>query len=331
MAFRVGGRSPYATPGHLVALTQPQAQRTVQEGGAPMRHCATAFSVILTLSIPAAGQGIDLTFFGWSDQHIQANGDWAHCQPAIEAMLELAGTPYPESIGGVVAEPAFIISAGDTTEWPTHAAVESYREMTALLPWPTYELAGNHDDGGAVPSETFLNYVREKHGSLDYAFDAGGVHFSCLFTSLERGTDNPAGPVFPEQLAHLRADLAGQSASTPVVVAMHHCSDSLTNMPEVLEAMAGRRVILVLGGHYHKPVLTVHGGIPFHQLPSPKSDIPAVTVFRVTDERLVGVTWDYANSAWLDTPVLDVPLQTPAPGEAGASEEDAGPEGAAQS
>ena len=101
--------------------------------------------------------------------------------------------------------------------------------------------------------------------------------------------------------------------------------------PEVLEAMAGRRVILVLGGHYHKPVLTVHGGIPFHQLPSPKSDIPAVTVFRVTDERLVGVTWDYANSAWLDTPVLDVPLQTPAPGEAGASEEDAGPEGAAQS
>lgn len=273
-----------------------------------MGRAGLTLSVILVLSTAAIAQEVDLTFFGWSDQHIQTDGDWSHCEPAIDAMLALPGTDYPEAIGGSVGEPAFVLSAGDVTEWPTHAAVESYRRMTELLPWPSYEIAGNHDTGGAAPNETFLDYLRGKHGGLDYAFDAGGVHFTCLFTPLEPDADDPAGSVLPEQLEYLRRDLAAQAPTTPVVVAMHHCSDSLTNLDEVLEAMSGARVILVLGGHYHKPVLTVHHGIPFHQLPSPKGPVPSVTVFRITSNRLVGASWDYSTQAWLSDPVLDMPL-----------------------
>jgi hypothetical protein len=43
-----------------------------------------------------------LTFFGWSDQHIKADGDGKHLIPAIEAMNALPGRPYPEIIGGMV-------------------------------------------------------------------------------------------------------------------------------------------------------------------------------------------------------------------------------------
>ena len=41
-----------------------------------------------------------LTFFGWSDQHVQTNGDGDHLLPAIDALNELPGRPFPESIGG---------------------------------------------------------------------------------------------------------------------------------------------------------------------------------------------------------------------------------------
>lgn len=266
---------------------------------------------VLTLTfvaLAAHAHATDLTFFAWSDQHVQTDGDWSHCEAAIEAFLSLPGTEYPEEIGGVVGEPEFVLGAGDATEWPTHDAVEGYKAILDRLPWPTYDIAGNHDDGGASPSDTFLSFIRDKHGGLDYSFDVDGVHFICLFTTLVPGATNPAGPVFPEQLRFLRAQLAELPEDKPVVVVMHHCADSLTNTGEVLESFAGRRVVLVLGGHYHKPVLTMIDDLPFHQLPSPMSDIPAVTVFRITEGRLLGLSWNYEEGEWMDAPRLDMPL-----------------------
>lgn len=250
---------------------------------------------------PPAG----LTFFGWSDQHVLPDGDYTHCSSSVEAMKALPGTPFPDSIGGTVEEPSFVVSAGDLTEWPSHAATEGYRKLAELLPWPSYEIAGNHDDGGDVPSDTLLDFLREKHGGLDYEFGAGGVHFVCLFTTLERGATFPEGPVFEPTLAWLREHLDKVPAGQPVIVVMHHCADSLTNKDAVLEALSGHNVLAVLGGHYHKAALQVLGGIPFYELPSPKSDRPAVTVVRVTSDRLTLCTWDRTDSKWLDKPVYN--------------------------
>ena len=63
-----------------------------------------------------------LTFFGWSDQHVQTNGDAKHLEPAIEAMNALPGTKFPEAIGGTVERPAFVFGACDITECLTHSA-----------------------------------------------------------------------------------------------------------------------------------------------------------------------------------------------------------------
>jgi hypothetical protein len=95
----------------------------------------------------------ELTFFGWSDQHVATNGNGDHLVPAIDAMNALPGTPYPASIGGNVAKPAFVLGCGDITEWPTQAAKETYeRLISKRLKFPSYDVLGNHDEGGKVPS-----------------------------------------------------------------------------------------------------------------------------------------------------------------------------------
>jgi len=43
-----------------------------------------------------------LTFLGWSDQHVQTDGDGGHLVPAILGMNGLVGRGYPAGVGGVV-------------------------------------------------------------------------------------------------------------------------------------------------------------------------------------------------------------------------------------
>ena len=95
----------------------------------------------------------DLTFFGWSDQHVGAKGQADHLLPAIDAMNALPGTPLPPAIGGKVPPPAFVFGCGDITDWPTNAAKNRYHElMTTRLKFPFYDIMGNHDTGGKVRS-----------------------------------------------------------------------------------------------------------------------------------------------------------------------------------
>jgi hypothetical protein len=133
-----------------------------------------------------------LTFFGWSDQHVAVNGDGQHLLPAIDAMNSLPGTEFPAEIGGRVAEPAFVLGCGDITEWPTNAAKNTYDELlTRRLKFPSYDLVGNHDEGGKSPSDTIKNWIRARHGSLSYTFDRSGVHFVVLFSRYDESLNNP--------------------------------------------------------------------------------------------------------------------------------------------
>ena len=77
-------------------------------------------------SLLAQAESPDLTFFGWSDQHVQTDGNGDHLLPAIDAMNSLPGTKFPEAMGGEVGVPAFVFGCGDITEWPSRAAIERY-------------------------------------------------------------------------------------------------------------------------------------------------------------------------------------------------------------
>ncbi|UCG58803.1 MAG: hypothetical protein JSU70_04675, partial [Phycisphaerales bacterium] len=78
--------------------------------------------ILLVVLVLSAGEALAvesaLTFFGWSDQHVQTDGNGDHLIPAIDSMNKLPGLAYPENIGGVVQEPEFVFGLGDITEWP---------------------------------------------------------------------------------------------------------------------------------------------------------------------------------------------------------------------
>lgn len=275
--------------------------------------CAVCLLICIVSHEGICGTTDTLTFFGWSDQHIKTDGDGTHIVPAIDAMNTLPGRIYPASIGGHVEEPNFVIGLGDITEWPTRAARDTYeRLITERLIFPSYDVAGNHDSGGGVPSPTMHDWLKKRHGSLSYTFDRKGVHFIALYSIYDESLNNPAQPISDDALAYLRKVLSKVPKGTPVVVATHLCFESITNRDDFVDAFAKANVILVLGGHYHKASVNRYKGINFLQLPSPAPGSPSeVTVIRIDSERLTAIPFDYEKSQWCADPnkILDTKIK----------------------
>jgi len=256
-----------------------------------------------------------LTFFGWSDQHVQTDGDGAHLIPAIDAMNKLPQTAYPASIGGKVTKPDFVIGLGDITEWPARAARDTYEKLiTERLKFPSYDVAGNHDSGGLSPSDTIHNWLIKRHGALSYTFDKKGVYFVALYSKYDETLNSPAQPISEDALEYLRINLPKVPYGTPIVLSTHLCFDSITNKDEFVNSFGDANVILVLGGHYHKASINKYRGINFVQLPSPAPNSPSeITALRIDSERLIAVPFDYEKGEWCTEKkkILDTKIQGP--------------------
>jgi len=270
---------------------------------------------LLTVAVCRA-QGDALTFFGWSDQHVQVDGNGEHLIPAIEAMNALPGRAYPEVVGGTVDKPAFVFSMGDITEWPSRAAMDTYEQLiTKRLKFPTYDIAGNHDLGGLSPTDTVTSWLIKRHGALRYTFDKGGVCFIGLFSEYDESLNNPAQPITKNALQYLRETLAKVPDGKPVIVATHLCFDAITNRDEFVDAFGKANVILVLGGHYHKATVHNFRGVNFVQLPSPgPKSANEFTVLRITSDRLVAAPFNYKENLWASEKrkILNVQIKGPA-------------------
>lgn len=155
---------------------------------------------------------------------------------------------------------------------------DAYLRMHRALDAPVRAAIGNHDlvaarpKNGAPAGKDPRAPFRERMGmdSTHYSFDSRGIHFVVL-DSLKITDDEWKyhGWVGEDQLAWLRADLAGIEAGTPVVLMTHVplasaffqlTEGSATGSPphrmvvnnrEVLEAFDGHRLLLVLQGHLH--------------------------------------------------------------------------------
>ena len=263
--------------------------------------CLFAINVLAEEPNPSE---VDLTFFGWSDQHVQTDGNGEHLLPAIGAMNSLPGTPYPPSIGGRVTKPAFVFGCGDITEWPTHAAMKRYNELlTQRLTFPAYDVMGNHDEGGKAPSETMKQWFVSRHQALSYTFTQGGIHFIAVHSKYDETLNNPAQPLTEEALTFIRTELKKIPKGRPIIIATHLCYDALTNRDNLVNAIGDAHVIAILGGHYHKAKIDQCRGQTFIQLPSPASGSPPeFTVVRITADRLVAIPYDYGQRKWVDHP-----------------------------
>jgi thiol-disulfide isomerase/thioredoxin len=283
----------------------------------PLRAILAISVFLASAPLAFSADSPSLTFFAWSDQHVKTDGNAEHLVPPIYIMNAIPGYGYPSQIGGKVDRPAFVIGAGDITEWPTEAARDIYDKYITLgLRYPSFDLAGNHDLGGKEPSRTITDWLRKRHGALSYSFDISGVHFLMLFSEYDDSLDNPAQPISAAALTFLKSDLAKIAKDTPVVVTTHLCYDAITNKDPFVDALTGTNVIAVLGGHYHSAKVDKYRNVNFVQLPSPSAGSPGeFTVVRITENRITAIPFDYETRTWAtdSTKILDAQIKGPKP------------------
>jgi predicted phosphodiesterase len=166
------------------------------------------------------------------------------------------------------AQPAFVLSVGDTIQGLDDATAEAeWREARRILePYrriPLYLVPGNHDIWSEASERLFRQYAgRPPH----YSFDSGGAHFTVLDNS--RWDTWPAG-----ELAWLEADLREHAPAQVKFVVSHRplwlrdAALGSTNGP--LHADAKRYgVCCVVAGHVHQLIHAELEGVTYLALPS---------------------------------------------------------------
>ncbi len=193
-----------------------------------------------------------------------------------------------EALGRMVAtQPRFIVHLGDLVQpvphLPSYARTAAYAtELFAGAGLPTYYVPGNHDIGDKMTPVTpahetdqfSIDAFENAIGSSYQSFDADGIHFAIVNTSL-------VGTGFPEearQLEWLRQDLAANS-SKRLFLFIHYplymydpTEPSLYDNVEepgrskLLELIAAHRVEAVFAGHVHNFFYHERSGTEFYSL-----------------------------------------------------------------
>ena len=226
----------------------------------------------------------DFTFLHITDTHIQPE---LHGANGCAMAFAKARTMHAD----------FAIQGGDHIfdglAVPATRSTELYRlyaETEQQLGLKTYHAIGNHDVVGLNPKSGMnpadagygKGYFQDHIGSLYQSFDHKGVHFIVL-DSIGMSPDRTYyGCVDDAQMAWLKADLAKQSATTPIIVTTHmplvtafpqylqmtsplavQNSLSVSNAYQIYPLFEGKNVIGVLQGHTHVNERVEWKGVPY--------------------------------------------------------------------
>ncbi|WP_209330917.1 metallophosphoesterase family protein [Lunatimonas salinarum] len=175
--------------------------------------------------------------------------------------------------------PDFVISGGDQVydvmrgnQERADSLFRLYAEMSKGFNMPVYNTVGNHDLFAIYPEspedELHPDYKYGMYqrylGDTYYSFDHKGWHFIVLNSLGTTGDGRYTAVVDSVQLAWLKENLERVSRQTPVVVVTHiplvtargivtgnPAGHHVTNSSEVLAALEGHNLKLVLQGHIH--------------------------------------------------------------------------------
>src|SRR5690348_3388341 len=227
----------------------------------------------------AADAGMPL-FVQISDSHIGFNK---------EANPDVAGT-LKECIALVNAmprQPALILHTGDITQLSKPEQFDMAAQlMSGLKVSEIHTTPGEHDtadEGGG--KEYFSRFGKASNNKGYYSFDSNGVHFISLINVLDFKPGG-LGILGADQLAWLKDDLNGRSASQPIVVFAHMPLWTIyepwgwgTGDADQAFALLRRfGSVTVLNGHIHQIVQKVEGNITFHTARSTAYPQPAAGV-----------------------------------------------------
>jgi 3',5'-cyclic-AMP phosphodiesterase len=311
-------------------MTEPRASRR------EALKCLSAWSasaVVWTVSggVPSAlgatntgatakADGSDLTFVQISDTHIGFKRD---ANPDVVGSLRHAIA----DIHALPQRPAFVVHTGDVSHLSKAEEFASARDILGEIRVDrVHTVPGEHDtiDDGVTGYLKFFDH--DGNGRAWYSFEQNGVHFIGLTNTLnfKAGTMASLGD---EQLAWLKADLAGRSGSTPIVVLAHIPMWTVWEpwgwgTSDSAQAMALLRPfgsVTVLNGHIHQVLQKVEGNVSLHTamslaypLPTPGQagigepgpvKVPATELGKLLGTRQVSVIRGRNELALIDRPL----------------------------
>jgi 3',5'-cyclic AMP phosphodiesterase CpdA len=193
-----------------------------------------------------------------------------------------------DDINAMDPQPDFVLYGGDLAQLGQPAELDLGAQILKNLKAPVRMMVGEHD--------WFLDmgeHWRSLFGEPTYSFDHKGVHFVVLNSVLEKdfwterklspmdrmkvvaGLDNAVQSRFEvgaPQRAWLEADLAKQSAETPIVVFSHSPLYKLykpwnfwtEDAEEVQRPLRRFKSVAVIHGHTHQMLTNRIGNIHFH-------------------------------------------------------------------
>jgi len=211
----------------------------------------------------ASARDASFSFVQISDSHI---GFGKEPNPDPVATLQ-------QAIGKINAQqraPDFIIHTGDLTHLSKPDQFDTLAEvMKSAKGKRTLYVPGEHDVIGDNGKEFFRRFGTGSTGW--YSYDYGGAHFVALVNVLNLQAGG-LGRLGADQLAWLKQDLAGLSASTPIVVFAHMPLWDLyqqwgwgtDDSAQAMEFLKRFGSVTVLNGHIHQIQQKVEGNITFH-------------------------------------------------------------------
>jgi 3',5'-cyclic AMP phosphodiesterase CpdA len=215
-----------------------------------------------------------LHFAQISDSHIGFN------KPAnadVTSTLQAA----VDKINGFSEEPDFIIHTGDLSHQSKPAEFDTMDQvLKSSRSKQIFYVPGEHDTSVDDGKQYLDRYGKDTKGKGWYSFNHKGVHFVGLVNVIQL---EGMGQLGDEQIAWLKDDLSGVSASAPVVVFAHIPLWSVypdwgwgTKDSEQAFAYLKRfGSVTVLNGHIHQVMQKVEGNATFHTAMSTAFPQPA--------------------------------------------------------
>jgi len=224
----------------------------------------------------AAAEGGDgnFSFVQISDTHVGFKGE-ANKDATVTLQQSI------DKINALPTPPAFVMHTGDLTHGQKPGAFDTVSEMLkGAKAGKVIYIPGEHDvfsDGG----KEFLG--RYANGGPGWqSFDYKGVHFVALVNVLKYKGEH-IGALGGEQITWLKQDLAGLTASTPVVVFAHVPLWSVypawgwvtEDSDQAMALLTRFGSVTVLNGHIHQALQKVEGNVTFHTARSTAFPQPA--------------------------------------------------------
>ena len=222
----------------------------------------------------AAHAGAGFSFVQISDSHIGFN---KAANQDVAGTLKLA----IDKINAMPGTPDFMLHTGDITQSAKASEFDTAMQiLKGSRIGDIHYVPGEHDtatDDGKLYLE---RYGKGTMGTGWYSFTHKGVHFIGLNNSLQV---DALGGLGAEQLSWLKKDVAGLSASTPIVVFAHiplwmvypDWGWGTQDGAEALSYLKRFGSVTVLNGHIHQIVQKVEGNIAFHTATSTAFPQPA--------------------------------------------------------